>query len=192
MRTPPRSVRTCRRPHRKRARRREKTGSSRSRRCSCSTSKTLRLSPCKWKEPFPSSTPCCTGNPPQVAGQLSPECHSQQKVVQYFQAFSHFLWNLCPVVQEAMQFCVTVCEFGVANSVSGVRKMLPLVWSTDAAIKDAVVQAYRRLYLNPQGDTVRSERHTPVKHIEYIWFVATCKSFYYSDWIFGMTACKWI
>lgn len=69
MRTPPRSVRTCRRPHRKRARRREKTGSSRSRRCSCSTSKTQRPSPCKWKEPFPSSTPCCTGNPPQVAGQ---------------------------------------------------------------------------------------------------------------------------
>ena len=60
------------------------------------------------------------------------------------------------VVQEAVQFCVTVCEFSVANSVSGVRKMLPLVWSTDAAIKDAVVQAYRRLYLNPQGDTVRS------------------------------------
>lgn len=59
------------------------------------------------------------------------------------------------VVQEAVQFCVTVCEFSVANSVSGVRKMLPLVWSTDAAIKDAVVQAYRRLYLNPQGDTIR-------------------------------------
>lgn len=61
------------------------------------------------------------------------------------------------VVQEAVQFCVTVCEFSVANSVSGVRKMLPLVWSTDAAIKDAVVQAYKRLYLNPQGDTTRSE-----------------------------------
>lgn len=55
-----------------------------------------------------------------------------------------------------MQFCVTVCEFRVANSVSGVRKMLPLVWSTDAAIKDAVVQAYRRLYLNPKGETIRS------------------------------------
>lgn len=62
------------------------------------------------------------------------------------------------VVQEAVQFCVTVCEFSVANSISGVRKMLPLVWSTDTAIKDAVVQAYRRLYLNPQGDTVRSVR----------------------------------
>lgn len=38
--------------------------------------------------------------------------------------------------------------------------MLPLVWSTDAAIKEAVVQAYRRLYLNPQGDTVRSVKPT--------------------------------
>lgn len=59
------------------------------------------------------------------------------------------------MVQEAVQFCVTVREFGVADSVIGVRKMLPLVWSTDAAVKDAVVQAYRRLYLNPQGDTIR-------------------------------------
>lgn len=67
---------------------------------------------------------------------------------------------LIAVVQEAVQFCVTVCEFSVANSVSGVRKMLPLVWSTDAAIKEAVVQAYRRLYLNPQGDTLRSVKPT--------------------------------
>lgn len=65
------------------------------------------------------------------------------------------MWFGFLVVQEAVQFCVTVCEFSVANSVSGVRKMLPLVWSTDAAIKDAVVQAYRRLYLNPQGDAIR-------------------------------------
>lgn len=69
-------------------------------------------------------------------------------------------WKTTSVVQEAVQFCVTVCEFSVANSVSGVRKMLPLVWSTDAAIKDAVVQAYRRLYLNPQGDTIRMKAHT--------------------------------
>ncbi|CDQ86868.1 unnamed protein product [Oncorhynchus mykiss] len=65
-------------------------------------------------------------------------------------------WKTTSVVQEAVQFCVTVCEFSVANSLTGVRKMLPLVWSTGAAIKDAVVQAYRRLYLNPQGDTTRS------------------------------------
>nr|XP_029508618.1 condensin complex subunit 1-like [Oncorhynchus nerka] len=65
-------------------------------------------------------------------------------------------WKTTSVVQEAVQFCVTVCEFSVANSLTGVRKMLPLVWSTDAAIKDVVVQAYRRLYLNPQGDNTRS------------------------------------
>ncbi|CAK6966208.1 condensin complex subunit 1 [Scomber scombrus] len=71
-------------------------------------------------------------------------------------------WKTTSVVQEAVQFCVTVCEFSVANSVSGVRKMLPLVWSTDAAIKDAVVQAYKRLYLNPQGDTTRMKAQTLV------------------------------
>lgn len=60
------------------------------------------------------------------------------------------------VVQEAVQFCVTAFEFSVADSVCGVRKMLPLVWSTDATIKDAVIQAYRRLYLNPHGDNTRS------------------------------------
>ncbi|XP_019724704.1 condensin complex subunit 1 isoform X1 [Hippocampus comes] len=71
-------------------------------------------------------------------------------------------WKTTSVVQEAVQFCVTVCEFGVANSLSGVRKMLPLVWSTDSAIKDAVVQAYRRLYLNPKGDTIRMKAQTLV------------------------------
>ncbi|XP_053700032.1 condensin complex subunit 1 [Synchiropus splendidus] len=74
-------------------------------------------------------------------------------------------WKTTSVVQEAVQFCVTVREFSVANSVSGVRKMLPLVWSTDAAIKDAVVQAYRRLYLNPQGDTTRMKAQTLVDNL---------------------------
>ncbi|XP_037129044.1 condensin complex subunit 1 [Syngnathus acus] len=75
---------------------------------------------------------------------------------------SMLYWKTTSVVQEAVQFCVTVCEFGVANSLSGVRKMLPLVWSTDSAIKDAVIQAYRRLYLNPKGDTVRVKAQTLV------------------------------
>ncbi|XP_029308182.1 condensin complex subunit 1 [Cottoperca gobio] len=74
-------------------------------------------------------------------------------------------WKTTSVVQEAVQFCVTVCEFSVANSVIGVRKMLPLVWSTDAAIKDAVVQAYKRLYLNPQGDNIRVKAHTLIESL---------------------------
>uniref|UniRef100_A0A6Q2WTR7 Condensin complex subunit 1 n=1 Tax=Esox lucius TaxID=8010 RepID=A0A6Q2WTR7_ESOLU len=75
---------------------------------------------------------------------------------------SMLYWKTTSVVQEAVQFCVTVCEFSVANSLTGVRKMLPLVWSTDATIKDAVVQAYRRLYLNPQGDSTRAKAQTLV------------------------------
>ncbi|XP_060762025.1 condensin complex subunit 1 [Neoarius graeffei] len=71
-------------------------------------------------------------------------------------------WKTTTVVQEAVQFCVTACEFSVADSVCGVRKMLPLVWSSDAAVKDAVVQAYRRLYLNPQGDSTRTKAQTLV------------------------------
>lgn len=71
-------------------------------------------------------------------------------------------WKTTTVVQEAVQFCVTACEFSVADSVCGVRKMLPLVWSSDAAVKDAVVQAYKRLYLNPQGDSTRTKAQTLV------------------------------
>uniref|UniRef100_A0A667WY90 Condensin complex subunit 1 n=1 Tax=Myripristis murdjan TaxID=586833 RepID=A0A667WY90_9TELE len=93
------------------------------------------------------------------------ELKKQEMLVQYLrdtETFALLQKLLFSVVLEAVQFCVTVCEFSVADSLSGVRKMLPLVWSADAAIKDAVVQAYRRLYLNPQGDTTRVKAQTLV------------------------------
>lgn len=114
---------------------------------------------------------------PQKDGDEDAELKKQEMLVQYLTDTEKFAiqvekaisfinmmlyWKTTSVVQEAVQFCVTVCEFSVANSISGVRKMLPLVWSTDAAIKDAVVQAYRRLYLNPQGDSVRTKAQTLV------------------------------
>uniref|UniRef100_A0A671LUR3 Condensin complex subunit 1 n=1 Tax=Sinocyclocheilus anshuiensis TaxID=1608454 RepID=A0A671LUR3_9TELE len=74
-------------------------------------------------------------------------------------------WKTTTVVQEAVQFCVTAFEFSVADSVCGVRKMLPLVWSTDVTIKDAVIQAYRRLYLNPHGDNTRGKAQTLVDNL---------------------------
>ncbi|XP_020511411.2 condensin complex subunit 1 [Labrus bergylta] len=86
---------------------------------------------------------------------------------------SMLYWKTTTVVQEAVQFCVTVCEFSVANSVSGVRKMLPLVWSTDAAIKDAVVNAYKRLYLNPHGDTIRMKAQTLVDSLSELMMDAS-------------------
>nr|XP_057909635.1 condensin complex subunit 1 [Doryrhamphus excisus] len=120
-----------------------------------------------------SPTPCKEGNQEAEDAELK----KQEMLVQYLRDTETFAlqveraisvinsmlyWKTTSVVQEAVQFCVTVCEFSVANSLSGVRKMLPLVWSADAAIKDAVVQAYRHLYLNPKGDNTRMKAQTLV------------------------------
>ncbi|TSU88992.1 Condensin complex subunit 1 [Bagarius yarrelli] len=98
---------------------------------------------------------------PQKAGEdkgdeKESELKKQEMLVQYLKDTESFAlqveraiavinnmlyWKTTTVVQEAVQFCVTACEFSVADSVCGVRKMLPLVWSSDAAVKDAVVQA---------------------------------------------------
>ncbi|XP_066508931.1 condensin complex subunit 1-like isoform X2 [Hoplias malabaricus] len=82
-------------------------------------------------------------------------------------------WKTSTVVQEAVQFCVTAHEFSVADSVCGVRKMLPLVWSSDAAVKDAVIQAYRRLYLNPQGDSTRAKAQTLIDSLSELMIDAS-------------------
>lgn len=162
------SVRTCHQPHRRRKVKRGRMVSWRSRRCWCSTWKIQKPLPYKWRGPSPSSTPCCIGKQPQVRWSYPLNTFLFDLCLQQLQTWSNTQHSeyktvlFLSVVQEAVQFCVTVCEFSVANSVSGVRRMLPLVWSTDAAIKDAVIQAYKRLYLNPQGDTVRSVK--PFEH----------------------------
>lgn len=58
-------------------------------------------------------------------------------------------------VLEAIHFYVTAYEFGVNNAIVGVRKMLVLIWSKEASVKDAVVSAYKRLYVTPQAGNVR-------------------------------------
>ncbi len=58
-------------------------------------------------------------------------------------------------VLEAIEFFVTAFEFGVGNAMMGIRRMLVLVWSREATIKESVVTAYKRLYLNPQGANPR-------------------------------------
>ena len=58
-------------------------------------------------------------------------------------------------VMEAIEFFVTGFEFGLASTMIGIRRMLPLIWSKESGVKDAVVAAYKRLYLNPQGGNQR-------------------------------------
>ncbi|XP_071110071.1 condensin complex subunit 1-like [Haliotis cracherodii] len=60
-------------------------------------------------------------------------------------------------VFEAIEFFVTGFEFGVTATMLGIRRMLALVWSKESGVKEAVVTAYKRLYLSPQGGNQRSK-----------------------------------
>ncbi|NXE26036.1 CND1 protein, partial [Ardeotis kori] len=76
--------------------------------------------------------------------------------------------NCVSVVQEAIEFFVTVSEFGVTQALLGVRKMLPLIWSKEPGIKEAVLNAYRRLYLSPSGDSERARAQHLVNSLSLI------------------------
>ncbi|RXM36742.1 Condensin complex subunit 1 [Acipenser ruthenus] len=126
--------------------------------------------------PLPSSEP---GDPSAAAELLS----KQEMLVQYLRDTHDFAvkieeaiavistmlyWKTTSVVQEAIDFFVTVSEFGVSQALVGVRRMLPLVWSKDAGVKEAVVEAYRRLYLNPAGDSQRAKAQSLVQNLSML------------------------
>ncbi|XP_071805504.1 condensin complex subunit 1-like [Asterias amurensis] len=75
-------------------------------------------------------------------------------------------------VLEAIEFFVRAHEFGVMSALEGIRRMMVLVWSKEQGVKDAVVAAYKRLYLNPQGGTQRSRSLTIVKSLMNLTFGA--------------------
>lgn len=52
-------------------------------------------------------------------------------------------------------FSVLAFEFGLLNAMTGVRRMLALVWSKEQAVKDAVIAAYQRLYINIEAPNER-------------------------------------
>ena len=53
-------------------------------------------------------------------------------------------------VTQAVSFFVNAHNFGIRQAIVGIRKMLALIWSSDAAIKEAVTSAYRvRGYCSP-------------------------------------------
>ncbi|KAM4703298.1 condensin complex subunit 1 [Rhinophrynus dorsalis] len=72
------------------------------------------------------------------------------------------------VVQEVIEFFVTVSQFGVSQALLGVRRMLPLVWSKEPGVRDSVLSAYRRLYLNPSGDTERGKSQALVRNLSLL------------------------
>ncbi|XP_026716613.1 condensin complex subunit 1 [Athene cunicularia] len=115
--------------------------------------------------------------------QCQTELVKQKMLVQYLQdaynfsakitealgLISKMMYENCvSVVQEAIEFFVTVSKFDVPQALLGVRRMLPLIWSKDPAIKEAVLNAYRQLYLNPSGDSERARAQGLVHSLSLI------------------------
>ena len=60
-------------------------------------------------------------------------------------------------VLDAIQFFVAGFRYGVSNSMLGTRRLLVLVWSKEPTVKDAVVSAYKVLYIyREQATNLRS------------------------------------
>ena len=56
-------------------------------------------------------------------------------------------------ILETIDFFVSANEFNLADIEQGTRKMLALIWSRDAAVREAVVNAYRKLYIEPREES---------------------------------------
>ena len=56
-------------------------------------------------------------------------------------------------VLEVISFFVTCYEHGLTDMLFGIRKMLALVSYAEKTVKDAVTDAYKRLYLTPNSNT---------------------------------------
>ncbi|KAM6212507.1 condensin complex subunit 1 isoform 1-T1 [Sarcoramphus papa] len=115
--------------------------------------------------------------------QSQTELVKQEMLVQYLQdaynfsvkitealgLISKMMYENCvSVVQEAIEFFVTVSQFGVPEALLGVRRMLPLIWSKEPGIKEAVLNAYRRLYLSPSGDSERARAQSLVHSLSLV------------------------
>ncbi|XP_032501460.1 condensin complex subunit 1 isoform X2 [Phocoena sinus] len=72
------------------------------------------------------------------------------------------------VVQEATEFFVAVFQFGVPQALFGVRRMLPLIWSKEPGVREAVLNAYRQLYLRPKGDSARAKAQTLIHNLSLL------------------------
>ncbi|OXB60497.1 hypothetical protein ASZ78_000788, partial [Callipepla squamata] len=132
-------------------------------------------------------SPCANGSltPEEAVLEEQPQMElvKQEMLVQYLQDAYNFsvkitealslisklmYENSISVVQEAIEFFVTVSKFGVPQALLGVRRMLPLVWSKEAGIKEAVLNAYRQLYLSPSGDSERARAQNLVCSLSLI------------------------
>ena len=74
--------------------------------------------------------------------------------------------NLQPnLFLQAIDFFVSAFEFGLVDALIGVRRMLSLIWSQEKTIKDAVVTAYKRLYIEVESNNSRTASHAIAQNL---------------------------
>ncbi|XP_059114607.1 condensin complex subunit 1 isoform X2 [Peromyscus eremicus] len=92
-----------------------------------------------------------------------------QKVTEAIGIISKMMYeNTTTVVQEVIEFFVMVFQFGVPQALFGVRRMLPLIWSKEPGVREAVLNAYRQLYLSPQGDSARAKAQALIQNLSLL------------------------
>ncbi|XP_066297362.1 condensin complex subunit 1-like [Branchiostoma lanceolatum] len=121
-------------------------------------------------------------------GGVVNEVSKQQVIVQYLKDSVNFATQmqraipiLCQLlgskatsdILETIEFFVSAFEFGLAGAMEGVRRMLVLIWSGEKSVKEAVVEAYKRLYLSPTGGNLRARNLAVVKNLTALTVGAT-------------------
>ncbi|XP_032761529.1 condensin complex subunit 1 [Rattus rattus] len=92
-----------------------------------------------------------------------------QKITEAIGVISKMMYeNTTTVVQEVIEFFVMVFQFGVPQALFGVRRMLPLIWSKEPGVREAVLNAYRQLYLSPKGDSARATAQALIQNLSLL------------------------
>lgn len=121
--------------------------------------------------------------------QESKEISQQRMLVLYLRdshAFASSVYAAIPMVcqllcskqtsdiLEAINFFVTAFEFDVLDAMQGVRRMLSLIWSSEDDVKKAVVEAYKRLYMNMESaGTSKRRAHQVVSNLSALISMST-------------------
>ncbi|KAF4022870.1 hypothetical protein G4228_014892 [Cervus hanglu yarkandensis] len=131
----------------------------------------------------PGETGCRDKHSGSEPKDCSDELVKQELLVQYLQDAHSFSLQITKaigiiskmmyehtttVVQEVIEFFVMVFQFGVPQALFGVRRMLPLIWSKEPGVRDAVLNAYRQLYLKPKGDSARAKAQTLIHNLSLL------------------------
>uniref|UniRef100_A0A2K5S6E3 Condensin complex subunit 1 n=1 Tax=Cebus imitator TaxID=2715852 RepID=A0A2K5S6E3_CEBIM len=100
---------------------------------------------------------------------LQDACSFSRKITEATGIISKMMYeNTTTAVQEVIEFFVMVFEFGVPRALFGVRHMLPLIWSKDPGVQEAVLNAYRQLYPNPKGDSARVKAQALIQNLSLL------------------------